>query len=87
MVQRALVILVDNAEKGEGRFNLDAAMECENSINARIEELQRQNLSWIETEQVKLTSGLYFSDLMNEFERVADNVYKAQKALAGLAGH
>ena len=87
MVQRALVILVDNAEKGEGRFNLDAAMECENTINARIEELQRQNLSWIETEQVKLTSGLYFSDLMNEFERVADNVYKAQKALAGLAGH
>jgi hypothetical protein len=34
-----------------------------------------------------LTSGLYFSDLMNELERIADLVYKAQKAMAGMAGH
>jgi phosphate:Na+ symporter len=87
LVQRAMTTLVANAEAGEGHFTLDEATHFEDQINSRIENLQKTNLGWIESEQVMLTSGLYFSDLMNELERIADLIYKAQKAMAGMAGH
>jgi phosphate:Na+ symporter len=87
LIQRAMTTLVANAEAGEGHFTLDEATHFEDQINSRIENLQKTNLGWIESEQVMLTSGLYFSDLMNELERIADLIYKAQKAMTGMAGH
>lgn len=82
-VDEALQLFLSQLEKDPAVINLIRARELEDEVNKLHRELRKDYLKNLEKGRFKAQSGLYYHDMLNELERVADHIMSATNALAG----
>ncbi len=74
LVAKAMDTMVSNLEANEGKMNFQEAERIEEKINILYRELRAEYIKKIEKGRFRLESGMYYSDLISEMERIADHV-------------
>ena len=67
-------LMVSNLEASENKMNFREAQRLEREINTMYQELREEYIKKIEKGRFRLESGMYYSDLISEMERIADHV-------------
>jgi Na+/phosphate symporter len=62
---------------------MDSAIELEMTINKKRDKFRARNFKNIEKGRVTLETGLIYMDLINGYEKMADNVIHISQALRG----
>lgn len=83
VVQRSLDLMVQNIDRSEEGLHLEEAMELENKVDAIYKELRNEYLDRVQHGKFRLQSGMYYSDLLTEMERIADHAASITKTLSG----
>ena len=84
LVDRAVVIMMQNIEKPVKDLDLTEAIQLEKQINEFRHAVRTRNFKRIEKGKVKLETGLIYNDLVSGFEKIADNVLHVSEALKGV---
>jgi phosphate:Na+ symporter len=84
LVDRAVVIMIQNIEKPVKDLDLTEAIQLEKRINEFRHAVRTRNFKRIEKGKVKLEAGLIYNDLVSGFEKIADNVLHVSEALKGV---
>ncbi|HBF20676.1 MAG: Na/Pi cotransporter [Owenweeksia sp.] len=74
LVGKAMDLMVSNLEASENKMNFREAQRLEREINTMYQELREEYIKKIEKGRFRLESGMYYSDLISEMERIADHV-------------
>lgn len=83
LVDHAFVVMQQNLEAEDDRVALDRAMEAEQRINQKRDQLRRAHLKSIEEGDYNVRSGLVYNDLFSSCEKVGDHLINVSEALAG----
>ena len=83
VVQRSLDLMVQNIDRSEEGLSMDEAMELEEKVDAIYKELRNEYLDRVQNGKFRLQSGMYYSDLLTEMERLADHAASITKTLSG----
>jgi phosphate:Na+ symporter len=86
LVQAAMDLMLQGIAKDPSQIDLKAVHERENAIDERFELLKKSYLRDMERKRLKVQSGLYYHDLINELERLGDHIENVSEALAGAKG-
>lgn len=83
LVQCAMDLMLQSIAKDPSQIDLKAVRAREKEIDERFESLKKSYLRDMERKRLKVQSGLYYHDLINELERLGDHVENVSEALAG----
>ena len=83
LLEHAFVVMRRNLDADPEHVSLDEAVEAEQRINARRDQLRRMHLKSIEAGDYNVKSGLVYNDLFASCEKVGDHVINVSEALAG----
>lgn len=72
MLDKSILILLENIDKSPSLINLDKAKEMETAINEKRNEVLDQHVESMEKGEYKLKSGLFYKDLFSSCEKLAD---------------
>jgi phosphate:Na+ symporter len=72
MLDKSILILLENIDKSPTLINLDKAKEMETAINEKRNEVLDQHVESMEKGEYKLKSGLFYKDLFSSCEKLAD---------------
>jgi phosphate:Na+ symporter len=72
MLDKSILILLENIDKSPNLINLDKAKEMETAINEKRNEVLDQHVESMEKGEYKLKSGLFYKDLFSSCEKLAD---------------
>lgn len=81
LVAQSLDQMVHNIGAAEREVEFDAAARIEDSINQKYGEFREEYIEKVENGKFKLKSGMYYSDMLSELERIADHAAKVSAAL------
>ncbi len=81
LVARALDQMVSNLGATEKLVDFDAAESLEKEINEMYLDLRDEYIKKVEKGKFRLRSGMYYSDLLAELERIADHAALVSEAL------
>ncbi|MBI1315368.1 Na/Pi cotransporter family protein [bacterium] len=73
--------MIANVAGDAHRLDLIATRNIERSINRQFSELRKDYLKAMEQNKYKVSSGLYYHDLLSELERIGDHVERVSEAL------
>ena len=82
LLENALQIMCKNLDVEDSMY-YDEAVEMEELINTRRNELRDNHLKSIEAGDHNVKSGLVYSDLFSSCEKVGDHVINVSEAAAG----
>ncbi|MEQ9263059.1 MAG: Na/Pi cotransporter family protein [Owenweeksia sp.] len=74
LVAKSMDVMVNNLEVNENKMNFKEAERLENEVNKLYRELREEYIKKVEKGKFRLDSGMYYSDLISEMERIADHV-------------
>lgn len=83
LVDRAFVVMQKNLDVEDGHVRIDSAVEAEQHINEKRDQLRRAHLKSIEAGDYNVRSGLVYNDLFSSCEKVGDHLINVSEALAG----
>ncbi|MBL7940047.1 MAG: Na/Pi cotransporter family protein [Flavobacteriales bacterium] len=83
LLDHAFSVMQKNLDAEDGRVSIDEAVEAEQLINQKRDQLRRAHLKSIETGDYNVKSGLVYNDLFSSCEKVGDHVINVSEALAG----
>ena len=83
LVERAFEVMHRNLDVDAEQVFLDEAVEAEQRINFKRDQLRRSHLKSIETGGYNVKSGLIYNDLFSSCEKVGDHVINVSEAVAG----
>lgn len=83
LVDNAFAVMQRNLDAEDNAIALDAAVEAEQLINAKRDQLRRAHLKSIEAGDYNVRSGLVYNDLFSSCEKVGDHLINVSEALAG----
>ncbi|MBK8926956.1 MAG: Na/Pi cotransporter family protein [Crocinitomicaceae bacterium] len=83
LVEKSLTIMNENLDREFLKADLNKAMECEEQINAKRNELRSDYFEELEKTEHKIKSGIIYSDLFSSLEKVGDHVINVSEAMAG----
>jgi phosphate:Na+ symporter len=83
LVERAFEVMHRNLDVDAEQVFLDEAVEAEQRINLKRDQLRRAHLKSIETGGYNVKSGLIYNDLFSSCEKVGDHLINVSEALAG----
>jgi phosphate:Na+ symporter len=72
MLDKSIIILLENIDKSPSLINLEKAKEMETAINEKRNEVLDQHVESMEKGEYKLKSGLFYKDLFSSCEKLAD---------------
>lgn len=81
LVDKALKLMVSNLERPDREVSLEEARELEREIDHTYRALRADYIRSIEQGRFKLRSGMYYSDLLSEMERIADHAFNVSEIL------
>lgn len=81
MVAKSLDQMVCNLSASEKGADFKAASDIEDQIDELYENLRDEYIKKVETGKFKLRSGMYYTDLLSELERIADHSNMVSTAL------
>lgn len=82
-VQQSLDQMVKNVDNSDETFELEGALELEQEIDELYQKMRRHYLDRLQKGKYRLQSGMYYSDLLAEMERIGDHATSISKTLAG----
>ena len=83
LLDQAFSVMQKNLDAEDGRVSIDEAVEAEQRINQKRDQLRRAHLKSIESGDYNVRSGLVYNDLFSSCEKVGDHVINVSEALAG----
>jgi phosphate:Na+ symporter len=83
LIDEAFVVMNENLEKEFLKADLSKAIECENKINQRRNELRTQHLENVEKQEYNVKSGMIYSDLFSSLEKIGDHIINVSEAASG----
>ena len=83
VTNEAFEIMNDNLATDYGSITLDNAIAKEKEINALRDNLRRQHLKNIESDEFNMNSALIYSNVFGAFEKVGDHIINVSEAVAG----
>lgn len=83
LIDDAFAVMNENLEKEFLKADLTRAIECENKINQRRNELRSQHLENVEKQEYNVKSGMIYSDLFSSLEKIGDHIINVSEATAG----
>lgn len=81
MVQRSLQLMVQNLEAHDRDVDFTAAETLEMDIDTTYAKLRKEYIKKVEAGKFQVRSGVYYSDLISEMERIADHALSITEAL------
>ncbi len=84
LLYQAFEVAKKNLEKLEEGIDYNLALELEEKINAKREEMRTHLLERKEKKATKIKSGLLFRDIFNLQERLGDKLYEISKIIQGV---
>lgn len=83
LLEQAFAIMQRNLDAEDGQVAIDEAVEAEQRINQKRDQLRRAHLKSIEAGDYNIKSGLIYNDLFSSCEKIGDHVINVSEALAG----
>jgi phosphate:Na+ symporter len=83
LVERAFEVMHRNLDVDGEQVFLDEAVEAEQRINTKRDQLRRSHLKSIESGAYNVKSGLIYNDLFSSCEKIGDHVINVSEAMAG----
>lgn len=83
LLERAFTVMRRNMEVDQDQVALDEAVEAEQLINQKRDQLRRAHLKSMEMGDYNVKSGLVYNDFFSSCEKVGDHVINVSEALAG----
>lgn len=83
LLENAFAVMRRNMEVDLDQVSLDEAVEAEQRINQKRDQLRRAHFKSIEAGDYNVKSGLVYNDLFSSCEKVGDHVINVSEALAG----
>jgi phosphate:Na+ symporter len=83
LLEKAFRVMLKNLDAEQDQVQLDEAVEAEQLINQRRDQLRRAHLRSIESGDYNVRSGLVYNDLFSSCEKVGDHLINVSEALAG----
>lgn len=83
LLENAFNVMHRNLGADPDEISLDEAVEAEQMINGKRDQLRRIHLKSIESGDYNVKSGLIYNDLFSSIEKVGDHVINVSEALAG----
>jgi phosphate:Na+ symporter len=80
LVSRSLGLMVKNLEETDAAY-LKQAIEVEGEIDKLHQELKAEYITKVEKGKYRIQSGMYYSDLLAEMERIADHAINISTAM------
>jgi len=81
MVKRALDLMVENLESYEKDIDFVASEEQEELIDKAYKKLRKEYIKKVEAGKFQIRSGVYYSDLISELERIGDHALGVTESL------
>ncbi len=81
LVKRSLDLMVENLEAYEKDIDFVAAEQLENEIDQTYKRLRKEYIRKVESGRFSVRSGVYYSDLIAELERIGDHVLGVTESL------
>lgn len=81
LIDKALKLMVSNLDLPDREVRLAEAKSLEKEIDETYAALRREYIQSIELGEFKLRSGMYYSDLLAEMERIADHAYNVSQII------
>ena len=82
LIQDAMNLMLVSLNNEPQDVQLENVHIKEEQIDQEFEALHKSYLRSMEKKKLKLQSGLYYHDLINELERLGDHIESVSKALA-----
>ncbi|MCH2235836.1 MAG: Na/Pi cotransporter family protein [Crocinitomicaceae bacterium] len=83
LVDQAFDLMNNELDQEYDKIELDAAIEMENRINLKRDELRSQHLANVEKKEYNVKSGMIYNDIFNSLERVGDHIHNVIAAASG----
>ncbi|MDQ3099887.1 MAG: Na/Pi cotransporter family protein [Bacteroidota bacterium] len=83
LLENAFNVMHRNLDVDRDEVSLDEAVEAEQMINQKRDQLRRTHLKSIESGDYNVKSGLIYNDLFSSIEKVGDHVINVSEAMAG----
>lgn len=81
LVKRSLDLMVENLEAYEKDIDFLQAESLENQIDESYKRLRKEYIKKVESGKFQVRSGVYYSDLIAELERIGDHVIGVTESL------
>ncbi len=81
LVEKSLVVMRNNLNTDEKKLNIDNAFEIEKQINQYCEQLKSEHLESIKNKEYTYDTGIIFTDIFNECEKIGNYTINVSKAL------
>jgi phosphate:Na+ symporter len=83
LVDEAFVLMVENLKVEKKEVNMARAIELEDLINKKRDELRNSHLDNMESAEYNIKSGMIYNDLFSSCEKVGDHIINVSEAVAG----
>jgi phosphate:Na+ symporter len=83
LVIESMDLMMGNLHLYPNEITMDTAIELEMTINKKRNKFRGRNFKNIEKGKMSLETGLIYMDLINGYEKIADNVIHISQALRG----
>ena len=84
LVDKSFDVMVDNLNADWGGVSVELANQCENAINKKRDEMRKEHFDNINKKDANMESGMIFSNLFSNCEKVGDHVINVTEAITGM---
>jgi len=83
LVDKAFETMVHNLNAEWGGITIDKAIEAENAINKKRDDMRKEHLENLGKKDFNMESGMVFSNLFSSCEKVGDHIINVSEAVVG----
>jgi phosphate:Na+ symporter len=83
LIDEAFEVMVENLKSEKNQVNMARAIEMEDMINKKRDELRSGHLDNMESTEYNIKSGMIYNDLFSSCEKVGDHIINVSEAVAG----
>lgn len=84
LLDKSFEIMVENLGSDWDAVSVDKANQCENAINKKRDEMRQEHFDNINRKDANMESGMIFSNLFSNCEKVGDHVINVTEAITGM---
>jgi len=83
LLDKSFEVMVENLNADWDGVSIDSANDCENAINKKRDEMRKEHFDNINKKDANMKSGMIFSNLFSNCEKVGDHVINVTEAITG----
>jgi len=84
LLDKSFDVMVDNLSADWDGVSVETANSCENAINKKRDEMRKEHFDNINKKDANMESGMIFSNLFSNCEKVGDHVINVTEAITGM---